>query len=115
MADSPNTRIAGAVPVASKIPAEIFESIYAFRMPNDDMEPVFSAGNLLIVNPTRPPESGKNIVLFNKDRSAFVVREFLRADPVQWVVRKYGDEPIEENISREEWPIADFIFEVHYA
>lgn len=90
--------------------SEVFESVYSFKMPTADMDPMYAPGHILVVDPTHPPEPGKGVVLFKADRQEFIVRRMIRANPTQWVVQKYGETPREEKLLREEWPIAEFIF-----
>lgn len=104
----------------STINPAIFEGRYSFTMSSKDMDPMFRAGQKITVDPTRPLEPARGVVLFKADRSKFIVREFVRSNQTQWVVRKYGDDyrsgrcpqGNEEKLLREEWPIAEFIFSV---
>lgn len=98
----------------------IFEGRYSFTVSSIGMEPLFRIGQTISVDPARSLEPGRGVVIFNADRSGFLVREFVRSSPAQWVVRKYGDDYLsgkcpqgtEEKLLREEWPIAEFIFSV---
>ncbi len=104
----------------STIDPAIFEGRYSFTMPNSGMEPMVSAGQTISVDPARPLEPDSGVVLFKADRSKFIVREFVRSNQTQWVVRKFGDDyrsgkyphGNEEKLLREEWPIAEFVFSV---
>lgn len=96
----------------------IFEGRYSFTMSSIGMEPLFRVGQTISVDPARPIEPGRGVVLFKADRSDFIVREFVRSNQTQWVVRKYGDDyrsgkcpqGTEEKLLREDWPFAEFIF-----
>jgi hypothetical protein len=104
----------------SAVDPAIFEGRYSFTTPSMGMEPMFCARQTISVDPARPIEPGRGVVLFKADRSSFIVREFVRSNQTQWVVRKYGDDyrsgkcpqGTEEKLLREEWPIAEFIFSV---
>ena len=104
----------------STVDPAIFESRSSFMLSSNGMEPMFRAGQTLIVDPTNPPEPNKGVVIFKAGRSEFIVREFVRSNATQWIVRKYGGDYLsgkcpqgtEEKLLREEWPIAEFIFSV---
>jgi phage repressor protein C with HTH and peptisase S24 domain len=78
-------------------------------MKSSDMSPMYEIGQTLMVDPKRPIEPGKGVVFFKADRSKFIVRALLQSDHAHWTVRRYGDASAEERLSREEWPIAEFI------
>ncbi|MGJ0503982.1 MAG: hypothetical protein ACR65X_09610 [Methylocystis sp.] len=120
MADSTHTPNPSPIPqspsAGEAIDNAVFESAYAFRMPNGSAAPMIHAGQKVTVDPARRLEPKCGVVLFRADRSEFIVRELVRSDRTHWHVQRYGsDEPADwkaQKLLRDEWPIAEFIYSV---
>jgi phage repressor protein C with HTH and peptisase S24 domain len=64
---------------------------YAIYMVGDSMHPRFRLGQLLHVNPFKPPQPGSGVVITRTD-DAVLIKEFVRRSPTVLTVRQYNPE-----------------------
>ncbi len=78
---------------------------YAIYMVGDSMHPRFRLGQLLHVNPFKPPQPGAGVVITRQD-DAVLIKEFIRRTATTLSVRQYNPE------RQIDYPLAD-IRDIH--
>jgi phage repressor protein C with HTH and peptisase S24 domain len=74
--------------------AQVAEA-YAIYMLGDSMFPRFRQGQLLHVNPFKPPQPGTGVVVVKRN-DAVLIKEFLRRDSRRLVIKQYNPEQLIE-------------------
>ncbi|OAI29032.1 hypothetical protein A1351_23450, partial [Methylosinus sp. R-45379] len=82
---------------------------YGLLVSGYDMFPRYRPGETLMLNPKLPPATEDGVVLFEDGGGKALIREFVRSTPTEWVVRKWGDKPCEERLSRAKWLRCDTV------
>jgi phage repressor protein C with HTH and peptisase S24 domain len=73
---------------------------YAIYMLGDSMSPRFRQGQVLHVNPFKPPQPGSGVVVTRRD-DAVLIKEFVRRTPALLILRQYNpDRLIELDLAR---------------
>ena len=95
--------------------------IFAFYVQDQAMSPELEPGDMVYVNPNLPRYPGVTVLLYHAepvdrldfaaDASLCCIRRVIEITPTHWIcVAWMGDsEALKEELSREEWPIADRI------
>lgn len=85
---------------------------YGCFVSGDSMEPAYEKGNILLVNPSAPVESGDDVVLMRedpKDSTRYVlIKRLVKTNAQQWTVKQYN--PAKTfTLSRKEWSKAHLV------
>ncbi len=82
---------------------------YGLYVSSDSMSPRYRPGDLLLIHPHLAPRKEDGVVIYSVDRRSAQVREFVRSDPGNWIVRHYTPVEQEAAISKTDWPKVEVI------